>query len=67
MSGSILNPKCVIAKDVNRYTYSCYDSCAALIVWEGGESNGPKTGATHYHAQLGLPDKCLVNGLALGC
>ncbi len=31
-----------------------------------GECLGPKKGATHYHAQLGLPDKCLaIRGLVV--
>ena len=39
-----LNPNCVIAKDVKNRTY-----------W--GKCLRPKTGATHYHAQLELLDK----------
>ena len=31
-----------------------------------GECLGPKTGATHYHAQLGLPDKGrVIKGLVV--
>ena len=31
-----------------------------------GELSWPKTGTTHYHAQLGLPDKgCLIKELVV--
>ncbi len=30
-----------------------------ILVVDVGVMPGPKTCATHYHAQLGLPDKCL--------
>ena len=32
-------------------------SNARHLQYEEGECLGPKTGTTHYHAQLGLPDK----------
>ncbi len=51
--GSILGPIRVISKSC---TYCCYNRCATLIVWVG-EMSWHKTGATHYHAQLELPDK----------
>ncbi len=50
------HPNRVRTKDVKNCTYCCYVRCATLIVWEGGMP-WPKTGATQYHAQLGLPDK----------
>ena len=37
-------------------SYCCYVRRALSIVREGGMSL-PKTGETHYHIQLGLPDK----------
>ena len=36
--------------------YCCYVRCPTSIVRVGGMSC-PQTGATHYHAQLELPDK----------
>ncbi len=50
----------VIARDVRSCTYCCYVRCATLIVRVGGMP-WPKTGATIYQAQLGLPD----NGRAI--
>ena len=43
-------------KDVKNCTYCCYVRCLTLIVLVGGMP-WPQTGATLYHAQLGLPDK----------
>ena len=41
-------------------------SNARLIVRVGGTPWPKKTGATHYHAQLGLPDKgCAIKGLVV--
>ncbi len=54
--GSILGPNRVIVKDVKSYTYCCYVRCATLIL-RVGEIPWPKTGATQYHAQLGLQNK----------
>ncbi len=54
--GSILGPNRVIAKYVKSCIYCCYVRCATLIVWEEGMP-WPKTGATQYHAQLGLQNK----------
>ncbi len=54
--GSILGLNHVIDKDVNSCTYCCYITCTTLIEWEWGLP-WLKSGATHYHAQLGLPDK----------
>ncbi len=54
--GSILGPNRVIAKDVKKCTDCCYVRYATLIV-RLGCMPWPKTGATQYHAQLGLPDK----------
>ena len=81
VQASTRGPNCVIAKNVKSCTYSWYVICVTLIIrlWE---MPWPKTGATHYYAQLGLPDKgrarvgCLLylgsrafgpGGLALGC
>ncbi len=55
--GSILCPNCGIAKDVKGCIYCCYFRCATLIVWVSRGNAWSKTGATQYHAQLGLPDK----------
>ena len=52
----MLDPKLVMAKDVKSWTYRCYVRCATLIVCISGMPRS-KTGATQYHAQLGLPDK----------
>ena len=54
--GSMIGPNLVVAKDVKSYAYCCYVRCVTLIVRVGGMP-WPQTGATHYHAQLGLPDK----------
>ena len=54
--GSVLCQNRVIANDVKSCTYCCYVRCATLIVRVGGMP-WPQTGATHNHAQLGLPDK----------
>ncbi len=45
----------VIAKDVKSYILCCNVRCAILIVWVI-VIPWPKTGANHYHAQLGFPD-----------
>ena len=62
--GSMPGPNCVMAKDVKSCTYCCYVRCATLIVWVGGMP-WPKTGATQYHAQLGLPEKVVQT--MVGC
>ncbi len=54
--GSILGANRVIAKDFESCNYCCYVRCATLIVWVEGMP-WPKTGATQYHTQKGLPDK----------
>ncbi len=46
--------ECDGLEDVKSCTYFCNFRCATLIVWLGGMP-WPKTGATQYHAQLGLP------------
>ena len=51
LDGSMLDPNCVIAKDVKSCSYCYYVKCALLM------NALAKTGATYYHAQLGLPDK----------
>ena len=44
--------------EVKKGTYCCYVWHFTQIVRVGGEGClGHKTGATHYHAQSGLPDK----------
>ena len=54
--GSMVGPSRVIAKDV---------ICATLIVWVRGMP-WTQTGATQYHAQLGLLDKgCAIKGLVV--
>ncbi len=53
--GSMLDTNRIIAKDIKRYSY-CYVRCPTLIVRVGGMP-WSLTGAFHYHAQLGLPDK----------
>ncbi len=56
----------MIAKDDKSCTYCCYARCATLIIWVG-VMPGQQTGATHYHAQLGFPEKgCPIIGLGLG-
>ncbi len=63
--GSMLGPNRDIAKDVKICTNCCYVRCATLIV-SVGAMPWPKTGATQYHAQLGLPDKgCTIKGLVV--
>ena len=57
LHGSMLDPNRVIAKDVKSCTYCCYVRYATLIVRVGGNALAQKTGATHYHAQLGPPGK----------
>ena len=54
----------IIAKDIEMCTYYCYIRCETLIAW---------TGLSHYHAQLGLPEKghtikglVIYNGWDLG-
>ncbi len=60
--GWILSPTHVIAKIC---TYFCYVRFTALIVFVG-RMICPKTGATHYHAQLEFSDKgCAIK--AFGC
>ncbi len=49
--GSNLNP--TPTKDVESGSYCFYVRCLSLIVRVGGMPR-PKTGATHYNAQLGL-------------
>ncbi len=49
-----------IAKKVKICTYCCYVRCATLIVWVR-VMPWPQTGATQYHAQLGLPVKGRAN------
>ena len=44
----------VIAKDVNSCTCYCYVKYATLKVRVVGMP-WPQTGATHHHAQLGIP------------
>ena len=56
MFGSNLRPNRVIADGVKSSTLCCYVRYATLIVRPEGMSL-LKTGTTHYHAQLGLPDK----------
>ncbi len=51
-----VRPKLVIAKDIKVFTYCCYVRCATSIVGVGIMS-WYQTGATHYHGQLGFPDK----------
>ena len=61
----MLNPNRVIAKDIKSCTYCCYVRCATLIVRVRGMP-WPRTGPTHYHAQLGLPDKGrVIKGLVI--
>ncbi len=63
--GSMLVQNRVIAKEVKSCTNYCYVRCAVLIVRVGGRPL-PKTGTTHYHAQLVLPDKDLaIKGLVV--
>ncbi len=53
-----------MAKGVKSSTYCCYVICAILIV-RVEEMPWPKTGASNFHAQLGLPDKSLaIKGLS---
>ncbi len=52
-SSASKTPNRVIAKDVASCTYFCCDRCATLIVRVGGNALAPKTGSTHYHAQIG--------------
>ncbi len=55
--GSMLGPNCVIAKDVKicKTTATISDTEHLGMPW-------PKTGATQYHAQLGLVDKGRAKG-----
>ncbi len=46
----------IIPKDFKRCTYCCSVRYARLTLRVGGMP-WPKTGATQYHAQLGLSDK----------
>ena len=57
--GFILGQNRVIAKDVKNCNYCCYLRCAALIFRIGGMP-WSRTGATQYHGQLGLSNKCLA-------
>ncbi len=52
ISASMLGPNYVIANGIKSCTYCC----SVLIVREG-LMHWLRTGATQYHAQLGLPDK----------
>ncbi len=54
--GSILGSHRAMAKYVRSYTFLSYVRCATLIVCVGGMP-WLQTGATQFHAQLGLPDK----------
>ncbi len=55
--GSLLDPNCVMAKDVKSCTcICCYVRCATLKVIVVGMS-WPQSGTTYYHAHLGLKDK----------
>ena len=56
MGSSSTAQHCVKTKDVKNYSYCCYAICATLIV-RAGVMPWPKTEASNYHAQLGLPDK----------
>ncbi len=56
--GSIIGQNHVVARDVKTCTYYYNVRFATLIVWVGGMPL-PKTGATQYHPQLGLPHKGL--------
>ena len=54
---------CVITKEVKNSSYCFYVRCATLKVWVGWIP-WLKTDATHYHAQLELPDKsCAIKEL----
>ncbi len=54
--GFMLSQNLVVAKDVKSCTYCYYVICTTLTIRVGGIP-WPQTGATHYHAQLVLPDK----------
>ncbi len=56
VSISNLNPSLATNKDVKSCIFSCNIKCAALKVLVRGIS-WPKTGATHFYAQLGLSEK----------
>ncbi len=63
--GSMLNPNRVIAKGIKSCTYCLYVRCATLIVRVRGMP-WHQTRATHYHADLGLPDKSrAIKGLVV--
>ncbi len=54
---SIMDPSRVMAKDFKIVpTYYCFVSSATLIVWVEWMPKS-KTGVTHYHALLGLPER----------
>ncbi len=56
-----------IHKDVKSGTYSGLVRCPTLRGRvRGGGMPWPQTGATHYHAQLGIPDKSrAIKGLVV--
>ena len=61
----MLNPIRVIAKGIKSCTYCFYVRCATLIVRVRGMP-WHQTRATHYHADLGLPDKSrAIKGLVV--
>ncbi len=63
--GSMISSNRNKARDIKSCTYSCYVRCSPLIVWVG-RIPCSQTGATHYHAQLGLQDKvCAIKGLVV--
>ncbi len=55
-----------LTEHVESCTYCYYVRCVTFIDWLGGLP-GPKTGATHYHAQLGCQDKghATIKGLVV--
>ena len=62
MTGSNLDLNRVITKYIKNSSYCCYVRCPTLIVGVGGMPCS-KTGATHYHSQLGLADNQRVGCL----
>ncbi len=55
----------VISDDIKSCTYCCFVICTKLLVLLY-DITQPKIGATHYHTQLGLPDKGhAIKGLLL--
>ena len=55
LDGLMLNPNCIIAKHIKSCNYYYYVRCRTLRV-QVGAIPWPRSSATHYHAQLGLPD-----------